>query len=256
MSRGNFHEMLPDPESLLALTREELAGVVLQYLNGLSPDSGQLNRYNFSLPHTVEGYPQQYRDRISQALMEAWVWLEREGLLAPRPGTQGEWVYITPKGRELATPEDLKKYQCGNLLPRQLLHPRLAQKVWASFSRGDYDTAVFQAFKEVEVRVREVCKFSVADLGVALMRKAFDPDGGRLSDIMVPVAEREALAHLFAGAMGLYKNPHSHRDVAIEPQEAVEVIFLASHLLGIVDKMAALREIFSSRRVGMVVSHR
>lgn len=85
MSPVNLPKLLPDPEALLALEPEELAGVVLQYLNGL-PDSDrhQLNRYNFSLPHTVEGYPQQYRDRISSALMEAWVWLEREGLLAPR----------------------------------------------------------------------------------------------------------------------------------------------------------------------------
>lgn len=250
MSPVNLHELLPDPEALLALAPEELAGVVLQYLNGLSEsDSGQLNRYNFSLPHTVEGYPQQYQDRVSRALMEAWVWLEREGLLAPRPGSQGEWVFVTRRGKELTTPEDLKKYQRGNLLPRQLLHPRIAQKVWASFLRGDYDTAVFQAFKEVEVRVREAGGFSADDLGVVLMRKAFDPQAGPLSDPTVPLAEREALAHLFAGAMGLYKNPHSHRNLAIEPQDAVEIIFLASHLLRVVDKMTVLREIYASRKI-------
>lgn len=233
----SIHMLLPDPEALLALAPEELAGVVLQYLNALSdPNSGLLNRYNFSLPHTVEGYPPQYRDRISRALMEAWVWLEREGLLAPKPGTQGEWVFITRRGKELATPEDLKRYQRGNVLPRQLLHPRLGQKVWASFLRGDYDTAVFQAFKEVEVRVREAGNFSESDLGVALVRKAFDPSDGPLTDPSAPAAEREALAHLFAGAMGSYKNPHSHRNVAIEAQEAVEMIILASHLLSIVDK--------------------
>src|SRR3972149_3627709 len=195
--------LVPDPEALLALEPEELAGVVLQYLNSLpSSDSGQLNRYNFSLPHTVQEYPGEYRERVSRALMEAWVWLEREGLLAPKPGTQGEWVFVTRRGQQVATPDDLRRYRRANVLPRQLLHPSLAQKVWASFLRGDYDTAVFQAFKEVEVRVREAGAFSDSDLGVQLMRKAFEPGKGPLSDISAPSAEQEALAHLFAGAIG------------------------------------------------------
>jgi len=227
--------MLP----LLALAPEELAGVVLQHLNSLSDsNSGQLNRFNFSQPHTVEAYPSEYREQISRALMEAWVWLEREGLLAPKPGSQGEWVFVTRRGKQLTTSEDLRGYQRANVLPRKFLHPRLGQKVWASFLRGDYDTAVFQAFKEVEVRVRESGSFVDTDLGVALVRKAFDPSSGPLTDSGAPSSEREALAHLFAGAIGSYKNPHSHRNVPIDAQEAAEMIVLASHLLGIIEKRA------------------
>ncbi len=48
------------------------------------------------------------------------------------------------------------------------------------------------------------------------MRKAFNPDNGPLTRASDPVAEREALMHLFAGAIGSYKNPHSHRNVVIE----------------------------------------
>lgn len=232
----SINKLLPDPEVVLALEPEELAGVLIEYLNASEgTNNGQLNRYNFSLPHTVEGYPRQCQDRIRRALMEAWVWLEREGLIAPKPGEDGGWVFITRRGKRLQKAVDLEAYRRSDMLPRKILHPLLAQKVWATFLRGDYDTSVFQAFKEVEVQVRETGGYPPEELGVPLMRKAFETDKGPLTDRSAPKAEQEALAHLFAGAIGSYKNPHSHRRITITPGEAVEMVMLASHLLNIVD---------------------
>jgi uncharacterized protein (TIGR02391 family) len=193
------------------------------------------SRHNFGLPGTVAGYPQTYHDRLLRALMEAWMWLEREGMIAPIPAEEG-WYFITRRGKQITKATDLNAYHRADVLPKRLLHPVIAQKVWATFLRGDYDTAVFQSFKEVEVAVRNASGLAPEDIGTALMRKAFDPAKGSLTDASLPQSEKEALAHLFAGAIGSYKNPHSHRTVSItDSTEAVEMIMLASHLLKIVD---------------------
>lgn len=232
-----LHSIIPNPEDLLALAPEELAGAVLEVLNSIPPErNGMLNRYNFTLPSGAAAhYPREYQERASKAVAEAWGWLEREGLLALRPGEQHEWVFVTRRGKQVTGRAGLESYRRGNLLPKDQLHPLIATKVWATFLRGDYDTAVFQAFKEVEVAVRTRGHFGPTDIGVDLMQRAFNATTGPLTDMSVPMAERDALRNLFAGAIGSYKNPSSHRHVPIDAQQAVEMIVLGSHLLRIVD---------------------
>ena len=144
------------------------------------------------------------------------------------------YYFVTRRGKAIETTEALEVYRQGNLLPKRQLHPTIAQKVWSLFLRGDYDIAVLQAFKEVEVAVRKAGGYADTNLGVDLMRKAFG-DKGPLTDLKQPPAEQAARAHLFAGAIGAYKNPSSHRDVGHTAEEAAEVIIFASHLLRIVD---------------------
>jgi uncharacterized protein (TIGR02391 family) len=235
MPELSVHSLIPNSEHVQALEREELGGVILEVLNSIQdPYSGQLNRRNFTSTQALS-YPQESRVKISRALVEGWAWLEREGLIAPRPDEGADWVFITRRGTQVKNRDGLNAYRSGDLLPQRLLHPVIATKVTSNFIRGAYDTAVFEAFKEVEVAVRTKGGYPQTLLGVDLMRKAFHPPDGRLTNLGDPPGERQAIIDLFAGAIGSYKNPNSHRYVAIQAEEAVEMVTLASPLLKIVD---------------------
>ena len=184
-------------------------------------------------------YPAHRMPEVEVAVSEAWQWLQINLLIMPAPGVNGRngWMILSRRGRTLVGNDDgFQRFRAAAAFPKELLHPSIADRVWLALARGDLDEAVFTAFKTVEVSVREAGGLGATDIGVALMRKAFDKTVGPLSDMTQPEGEREALGHLFAGAIGSYKNPHSHRTVSLnDAREAQEMVLLASHLLRIVD---------------------
>ncbi len=234
-------DIFPSPDDLLSLEAEDIAPLLLEYL---SQGSGrQLNRYNFTLQGGEVGhYAGTQYEEVARVVTEAWMVLEREGLLAPEPGQHsGEWRFITRRGLSLKDRTDFEVYRRGHLLPAKLLDSALATKVRPVFLRGDYDTAVFRAFKEVETRVRSASALGEEMIGVQLMRMAFHPENGPLTDTAQVPGERQAVSDLFAGALGVFKNPSSHRDIKYGAEEAGTIIRLADFLLWWVEVQVLLR---------------
>ncbi|MGF7151876.1 uncharacterized protein (TIGR02391 family) [Sphingomonas zeicaulis] len=184
-----------------------------------------------------KGYPHEARVSVAFALTEAMMWLQAQGLLIPFPADHtAPGRMLSRRARAFETTEDFQQFVMAKRLNRELLHPAIAEEVWLAFVRGNFAAAVFQAMRAVEIVVREAAGFEASDHGVAMIRRAFHKDNGPLRDPNQDEGEREALMHLFAGAIGSYKNPHSHRAVEMnDAGEAIEVVMLASHLLRIVD---------------------
>jgi uncharacterized protein (TIGR02391 family) len=230
-----------DVEDLLALEPEELGGVLIGLLSGRR---AQVHRHNFLNEFAHFDLPPAWRSRdeeVHRAIAEGWMWLEAQGFVAPEPQQLGSgFQFVTRRGKRYGSREGVQRYRAVTALPRAMVHERFREKVWPLLLRGDHYTAVFQAFKEVEVAVRGACGWPADNdhLGVRLMRKAFKPNEGPLADPAAEAGEQQALCELFAGAIGSYKNPHSHRHVALTAEEAAEMLILATHLLRIVEARA------------------
>jgi uncharacterized protein (TIGR02391 family) len=236
-------ELISDVDFLLAMEAEELAAAMLPILARSRQHAGvHHGNYCSSLFSANTGghhYDNRNDNQIILAVTEAWNWLEVQGLLVPAPNGNGGhgWRVLSRKAEALTSSADVKQFAKSRHLRREILNPRIADKVWSAFIRAEYDVAVFQAMKAVEVAVREASGLGADELGVNLMRKAFHIDNGPLTDTNAERGERQACSDFFAGAIGSYKNSHSHRDVDLDnPDEAYELVMLANHLLRIVDQ--------------------
>ena len=191
-----LNELIPQAEVLLALEPEEVASAILEVLNSDPNEARHFHPGNFAGSHVGSRqapYPQEFWADIMRASGEAFMWLEREGLIARNVESSNYsagWHFVTRRGSALRDREAVRRYHQASMLPKALLHERIAERCWMSFVRGEYDTAVFQAFKEVEIAVRQAGEYQNSDYGTGLMRSAFHVDTGPLTDTSGEKAEQ------------------------------------------------------------------
>ncbi|WP_411574869.1 TIGR02391 family protein [Streptomyces fradiae] len=226
------------PEALRTLPTPELGILLLQHLATGTPD---IVFQNVRASGRVAWKGEADLSTLVERLADAWTWLESRALIGVSSRQSEPFRQLTKEGRELATdPEALQKLEAAERLAGPL-HPALSGHVRTNFHLGEYETACFAAMKAVEVAVRDASGLDNSVLGTKLMRAAFQPAGGKpagpLTDQGAEGGEQEAMSNLFAGAIGAFKNPASHRTVHFDdPVEAAEIVQLADLLLRLVER--------------------
>lgn len=187
----------------------------------------------------------------ARAWAEAWDWLIAEGLLCrdvlPRRGgpPHPDAYFVTRRGFDIA----LRGVDALTLVgaQRQLateLHPHLEQRLRPLVAAGAFEQAAFDALREVEVLVFRLAGGPRDKSGgrlttAKLMREAFSPNNGPLTDPQADPGEQVGVMELFAGAFGAVRNPLGHQQVRwSDPTEAAEFVLLADLLVRQLDRIA------------------
>jgi len=208
---------LPNGDQVLALTPHQLDAVLISCVAERERASKQdpiatrfLSRGELENIYPVSmSFPAVRQQQVDSLLMASCQRLLSDGFIMPAPGQPAGVITATPKGMEVAGTVSFDEIKARQTLPRELLHPDLQGSVYDTFANGHYDTAVRDAFVLIEDAVRNAAGLPAALLGVKLMREAFNPNSGKLTNMALPIAERERMADLFAGAIGTFKT-HYH----------------------------------------------
>lgn len=118
-----------------------------------------------------------------------------------------------------------------------VLHPDIQARCWNFYRQGEYDTAILNATKAIEVAVRKKAQLAEDLVGVEVMTQAFKPNEPRLRYSSIK-AEQEGMMALLRGIIQVYKNPQSHRFVSMQDaSECLGILLICSSLLLLIDQL-------------------
>ena len=135
-------------------------------------------------------------------------------------------------------PSDAPVLPESSVQPQQVvLHPDIQTRCWNSYTQGDYDNAILNATKAIEIAVRKKAQLPNEVVGIDVINLAFSPKNTLLQYSSIK-AEQEGMMSLLRGLIQVYKNPQSHRFVGIQDDsECLGILLLCSSLLFLIDRL-------------------
>jgi hypothetical protein len=198
--------------------------VILELIHeGISSNRGSfaMSEILYAVNHqdTVE-WPAAVRGPVTQAVAEALAWLEHAGLAIPDP-TQPHstsWRILSRRGQKLRSREQAAAYREAAILPVSLVHPEILEKSRHRRVRGiqkcapprstsvgsqtgsaarppSYSSQRHDGLRDSSLRLWHPRIFSAPG---KLMRKAFDPTKGPLTDKTLEAGEQQAQSDLWS----------------------------------------------------------
>jgi hypothetical protein len=241
MSGPILLQLFPTADQLLQASEIERERALLDHVAAVCADPARRMATREGVATELYGrggydYHVDKRNNVQRVVSRAWKALEDAGLIEepdPDNGRNGYRV-VSEKGRTAITEIDFGAAKIRGVFTREMFHTSLPDAAWNAFRAGDYDTAVFEAFKAVEIAVYKKGKYAGNEHGVPLMMMAFNPTNGPLRS--ADASHAEARRNLFAGALGELRNPKAHRGPRItDPLIAIEEMMTAGALLRIVE---------------------
>jgi len=74
-------------------------------------------------------------------------------------------MVLSRRGEKLLRDGEFRRYAQSTNFPKTLIHPSIADNVWLDLARGDLETAVFKAFRAVEIAVRSAGGYAETEIG-------------------------------------------------------------------------------------------
>ncbi|ANY78238.1 hypothetical protein BB934_08325 [Microvirga ossetica] len=173
-------DRFPTLEDLLQAQPEDLGAELVLYLQILERN-GSL--YEDGLPDRIlelYGARTQRPPGLVLIVSEALAWARRS-LLVVRDMSQSShgFIALSREGRAF-TRGTLDRMRLREILPDILLHPAIRQTCLDIFNAGHYEAAVFEAFKQLEIAIRDAARLGAHEHGRPMVTAAFqakDPGG-------------------------------------------------------------------------------
>lgn len=116
-------------------------------------------------------------------------------------------------------------------LPASIFDDQLSSRCAHHFEQENYEEAVQNALKTLEVKIREAGDFSKDDYGDNLATDAFNPEDGPLS-FGETKGEKEGVMFLYRSAFKTFYNPTKHRFLGdLDKEQAYHILCFVNMLI-------------------------